>query len=59
MVVASMVEMQIEALQSELNHLIDKGYNLSEVYDLSLKLDQLILQYYSQKQEIELQIRKR
>jgi hypothetical protein len=49
-----MVEVQIQVLQNELNHLIDKGYNFSEVYDLSVELDKLILQYYNEKQSINL-----
>ncbi|MCX8130121.1 MAG: aspartyl-phosphate phosphatase Spo0E family protein [Clostridia bacterium] len=44
-----MVEVQIEALQNELNHLIDRGYNFTEVYELSVKLDKLILQYYNER----------
>ena len=49
MVVTNMLEEQIEYLKSELNHLIGKGYNFSEVYEISLKLDKLILQYYNER----------
>ena len=44
-----MVEVEIRELQKELNRLIDQGTNLAELYELSVRLDSLIVKFYSEK----------
>lgn len=41
-----MLEVEIKILQQRLNHLIGRGWNFKEVYELSVELDRLIAQYY-------------
>ena len=41
-----MIETKIQVLQDELNNMIDKGVSFEDIYELSVKLDELILQYY-------------
>lgn len=36
----------IEDLKKELNHLIDAGADVSEIYEMSVRIDRLIVQYY-------------
>jgi FtsZ-binding cell division protein ZapB len=43
-----MIEMQIEILKEKLNRLVDEGLHSNEVYELSTKLDKLIVEYYVQ-----------
>ena len=43
-----MIKTQIEALKYELNNRIGQGIELKDVYELSVKLDKLILQYYTE-----------
>lgn len=45
--VMQMVEVEIELLKNKLNHLIGEGAGFEEVYELSVRLDKLIVQYYS------------
>jgi len=40
-----MVENEIVALKSKLNNMIENGYDFTEVYEISVKLDGFILQY--------------
>jgi len=49
MVVFHMNQLKIQDLQTQLNHLIDKGDDFSKIYELSVKLDMLIVQYYNEK----------
>ncbi|HOQ36437.1 MAG TPA: aspartyl-phosphate phosphatase Spo0E family protein [Acetivibrio sp.] len=44
-----MNQLKIQDLQTQLNHLIDKGDDFSKIYELSVKLDMLIVQYYNEK----------
>lgn len=46
-----MVILEIEALKKKLNHLISQGAELSDVYELSVQLDKLIVQYYKEGQD--------
>ena len=46
-----MIETDIQNLQNELNRLIDEGVNLSELYELSVKLDLLIVKYYNERSQ--------
>lgn len=48
MVVCNMNQLKIQDLQTQLNHLIDKGGDYSQIYELSVKLDMLIVQYYNE-----------
>ena len=41
-----MLENEIQALQNELNQLLEVNEDYSKVYELSVKLDRLIVQYY-------------
>lgn len=43
-----MNQLKIQALQTKLNHMIDKGDDFSKIYELSVKLDLLIVQYYNE-----------
>lgn len=47
-----MNQSKIQDLQTQLNHLIDKGDDYSKIYELSVKLDMLIVQYYNEKLKI-------
>jgi hypothetical protein len=44
--VLSIVKTEIEILKRELYSLLEQGVDFSEVYELSVKLDKLILEYY-------------
>ncbi|NLP14017.1 MAG: Spo0E family sporulation regulatory protein-aspartic acid phosphatase [Clostridium sp.] len=44
-----MNQLKIQDLQTQLNRLIDKGDDYSKIYELSVKLDMLIVQYYNEK----------
>ncbi len=48
-----MVEDKISVLQNEINTLIEEGSSLLDVYELSLELDRLILQYYDKTEQKE------
>ena len=43
-----MNDLKIQALQTKLNHMIDKDADFSKIYELSVKLDLLIVQYYNE-----------
>lgn len=47
--VVPVLEAEIEVLKEELNKLIENGTDELGVYDLSVRLDQLIVEYYRQK----------
>lgn len=42
-----MNDLKIQALQTQLNHMIDNDVDFSKIYELSLELDILIVQYYN------------
>jgi len=42
-----MNELKIQALQNQLNHMIDNNVDFNKIYELSLELDILIVQYYN------------
>ncbi|HHV29590.1 aspartyl-phosphate phosphatase Spo0E family protein [Acetivibrio mesophilus] len=42
------MQFKIQDLQSELNNMIDNGDDYSKIYELSVKLDMLIVQYYNE-----------
>ncbi|MEG6611921.1 aspartyl-phosphate phosphatase Spo0E family protein [Pseudoclostridium thermosuccinogenes] len=44
-----MIKSEIEALKRELNCRINEGADFNDVYELSVKLDKLILQYYKER----------
>lgn len=44
-----LIKDEIEALKYELNCLIGRNADFASVYELSVKLDGLIMQYYNQK----------
>jgi len=48
-VVQDMIKSEIEALKRELNCRINEGADFNDVYELSVKLDKLILQYYKER----------
>lgn len=41
-----MIEARIEAMKRRLNHLLEKGADFDSVYELSKRLDRLIVLYY-------------
>jgi hypothetical protein len=41
-----MIELRIEAMKKRLNHLLEKGADFDSIYELSKKLDRLIVLYY-------------
>ncbi len=45
-----MINDQIDILKSKLNTLIDEGCSFEKVYELSVELDNLILEYYKEKE---------
>lgn len=44
-----MIEAQIEDLKKQLNSLVKMDADYAEIYDLSVKLDKLIVLYYVKK----------
>jgi len=42
------MQLKIQDLQSQLNDMIDNGDDYSKIYELSVKLDMLIVQYYNE-----------
>ena len=42
----TMIKSRIEALKRELNRRISEGADFKDVYEISVELDKLILQYY-------------
>ncbi|MCX7921317.1 MAG: aspartyl-phosphate phosphatase Spo0E family protein [Clostridia bacterium] len=44
-----MIEAEIETLKCQLNNAIDRGFDYAEIYELSVRLDKLIVQYYIEK----------
>jgi len=47
----TMIKSRIEALKRELNRRISEGANFSDVYEISVELDKLILQYYKKRED--------
>ncbi|MFZ5986077.1 MAG: aspartyl-phosphate phosphatase Spo0E family protein [Bacillota bacterium] len=43
-----MNQLKIQALQTQLNRMIDNGDDYSKIYELSVQLDSLIVQYYNE-----------
>ena len=41
-----MIKSRIEALKKDLNRRISEGADFKDVYEISVELDKLILQYY-------------
>ena len=48
-----MVEQKIEELRIQLNELIEKGADFSEIQKVSLLLDECLIEYYDNKLERE------
>lgn len=46
-----MVNQKIENLRKELNQLIEKGADFTEIQRVSLLLDQCVIEYYDEKKE--------
>lgn len=43
-----MVQCEIQLLQDELNNMIDSEYDYAKIYEVSVKLDLLIVKYYNE-----------
>ena len=48
------IEKEIEVLKDRLNYLLDMAVNPDEIYEVSVKLDRLIVQYYKKKYRIKI-----
>lgn len=44
-----MKQLKIQDLQMQLNNMIDRGADTAKIYELSIRLDALIVEYYNKK----------